>query len=836
MVILSSPDGHAGDQAMTPVPCRALVVSATIGEGHNSAGRALAEAIGRAWPGCEVRWLDTLASMGPGMGPLARASYVTQVQHAPWLYEFFFSAMWGHRWLLQSTRRGIGSWCGRGMASDIRAFDPDVIISTYPLGSAGLSWLRQHRRLATPVGAWVPAFCPHPYWLYRNLDVTFVSHPAAVPVAAQAEPGVRVAVGALPVRDAFAPADRGPARARLGIGGGRFVALVSAGSFGFGGVDRAVTAMLAAGPQIQVIAICGRNERLRARLAGRGEPAGRLRVIGWTDDMPGWLTASDVVVTNAGGATALEALASERPLIMFEPIAGHGRANAALMTSAGLALTASSPAALTAAVRRLASDQAALAGLESRLAQGRRRRREDDLAKLAAMPGQAPPPPFPVAAQDALFLHVQTERRPQQVGAVVVLAGPDVDLAGLRCSVAARAAQIPQLRRRLLPAHSPWVRARWLTEDAIDVHAAIKEVTLGADGAPASLDELVGRYFAEALDPGETPWQLLLVHDGSGASSAIVVKIHHALGDGYELISALSGLLDTEHRRPPRPGPRSPAAWRAAIVTAPRHATRIVGGLLGMALAGPARQISINGAATDQRREFATLTLDSRTVAVTARRLGASVTELVLALVAEALGRLMAEPGQPADGQTVRAMVPSTLRVARHGRPGRRTSRPIAETAMDGARPGNRTTGILLDLPTGPMPLAERVAAIRAVRQARLQRGDADASAFVLHSMMWMPPPLQRAFARASFTSKRFNLIVSVFPGMRRTHHLLGTDVTAVFPVLALASGVGLAVGAMTWGQSLAVGLTADPALVPDASLLAAEMQAAFTAHVVSAV
>ena len=112
-------------------------------------------------------------------------------------------------------------------------------------------------------------------------------------------------------------------------------------------------------------------------------------------------------------------------------------------------------------------------------------------------------------------------------------------------------------------------------------------------------------------------------------------------------------------------------------------------------------------------------------------------------------------------------MVPWTLRVAPRRQPGRRAGGRTTETATNGALPGNRTTGILLDLPTGPMPLAERVAAIRAVRQARLRRGDADAAAFVLHSITWMPPPLQRAFARASFTSKRFNLIVSVFPGMR---------------------------------------------------------------------
>jgi UDP-N-acetylglucosamine:LPS N-acetylglucosamine transferase len=778
-----------------------------------------------------VHWLDTLDAMGPGMGPLARASYVSQVQRTPWMYEFFFSAMWRHRWLLTSTRSGIGSWCGRRMAAQIRAFDPDVIVSTYPLGSAGLSWLRQHRRLDVPVGAWVPAFCPHPYWVYRNLDITFVSHRSAVPVAARAEPGARVAVGALPVRGAFAPADRAAARARLGAGDG-FVAVVCGGSLGFGSVDRAVTAVLAAGPQVQAVAICGRNERLRAQLEGRPEPAGRLRVIGWTDDMPGWVTASDVVVTNAGGATALEAVASGRMVIMFEPIAGHGRANAALMTSAGLARSAGSPAELTAAIRRLSSDPAARAELESRLTETADRRREDDLAKLAAMPGRAPWRPRAVAAQDALFLHVQAERRPQQVGAVVLLDGPRVDLAALRSSVAARAAQVPQLRRRLLPADGRWGRARWLTHDAVDVDAAISEVTAGADGAAAPLEQVVSRYIGEPLDPRDTPWQLLLVHGRPGAPSAIVVKVHHALGDGYYLISALSGLLDAEHAQPPRQArPRPPAAWGKAVLALPRHATRVTRGLLGMWLAGPVRQASLTGAGTDERREFATLRLDSRTLAITARRLGASITDLVLALVAEALSRLMAFPGTPAAGQTMRAMVPCTLRTTGRGPPRRRAARktPEAAAAADGAVPGNRTTGILLDLPIGPMPLPQRVAAIRAVRQARLSRGDADASAFVLHSMKLMPPPVQRAFARAAFSSKRFNLIASVFPGMRRTRHLLGAEITTVFPVLALSDGVGLAVGAMTWGPSLSIGLTADPALVPDPALLAAEMTAAFT-------
>ncbi len=56
----------------------------------------------------------------------------------------------------------MGSWFGRRMHAPISVFDPDVIISTYPLGSAGHSWLRSRGRLTMPVGAWIPAFCPDP--------------------------------------------------------------------------------------------------------------------------------------------------------------------------------------------------------------------------------------------------------------------------------------------------------------------------------------------------------------------------------------------------------------------------------------------------------------------------------------------------------------------------------------------------------------------------------------------------------------------------------------------------------------------------------------------------
>jgi diacylglycerol O-acyltransferase len=101
------------------------------------------------------------------------------------------------------------------------------------------------------------------------------------------------------------------------------------------------------------------------------------------------------VVTNGGGGTALEAIASARPVVITDPLPGHGRANARLMAAAGLALLAPTAGELTEAVRRLAGDPGAMAALAAAArARAAQRRREDDLAELVSTsPGDARCPP-----------------------------------------------------------------------------------------------------------------------------------------------------------------------------------------------------------------------------------------------------------------------------------------------------------------------------------------------------------------------------------------------------------------------------------------------------------
>jgi len=169
-----------------------------------------------------------------------------------------------------------------------------------------LEWLRRHPGMRTPTGAWVSDFAPHPFWVYRDLDLHLVMHETAIAPALAAEAHAVVEVCAPPVTSDFAPGDLARERSVLGLGVDAFVALVSTGGYAFGDVEAGVDALLNANPTVQVVVACGRNDPLLHKLLARGLPPNRLQALGWVQDMPTRIRAADVVVTNAGGATALE--------------------------------------------------------------------------------------------------------------------------------------------------------------------------------------------------------------------------------------------------------------------------------------------------------------------------------------------------------------------------------------------------------------------------------------------------------------------------------------------------------------------------------------------------
>ncbi len=803
-------------------PRRLLVVSADIGEGHNATARAVEERVLARWPGCEIRRVDSLDMMGRWVGPAFRWIYRVNVDTTPWLYDFFYRSLWRYPWFAAASCRFVAGWAGPRLAPIVEDYRPDLVVSTYPLGTGGLDWIRRRGGLEVPVVAFISDFAPHPFWVYSEVDLHFVASEPSLRALHLARPDARGAVGAPPVVAAFQPGDQAGARLRCGLGEAGPVVLVSCGSLGFGSVERAADAALRADPHCLVVVACGRNEALRVRLAARGEPEHRLRPLGWTDQMPDLTAAADVVLTNAGGATALEAMACGRPVLLFEPIAGHGKANAALMDQAGLGTLCPGPADLV----------TALCSLPGRLAEAERVMLAHlaplDLdAEIAALP-ELPRHhgARPLAAPDAFFAHAATPAVPQQVGALLLLAErpppepPERIAEHLRGLVALRGPALPMLGRRL--ELRPGRRPRWLSADDVEPARHVAVRTVGATHG-TSWDGAVADFFTAPVPLDRPPWQLEVVRDADSGRTAVLAKMHHALGDGLAVTATLVGLLsdreDPARRRGADVAARaglagSGSGTRAGLAgtgtragTAAR-AARLLRGLLSLARAGLA-PVPVAPVSSTPARRFALADLPAAKVRAAARAHRVSTTALLLALVGEALHR-HGGTGVGTGGR-VRTMVPLTTSAVR--------------TAGDG---GNRTTAVALDLPIGPMSPAGRVAGV-AAELDRLERvGQPMAAAAVIGVLGLLPAPLGARLTRLVYRRRFFALIASVLPGPRRPHHVLGSRVSSVFPVLPLAPGVGLAVGLLSWGDMVGIGVTADPVLFADADRFVDVLRRAF--------
>ncbi len=795
-------------------PRRLLLVSADIGEGHNATARAVEDAARRLWPDCEVSWLDTLEVMGRGVGPLFRWIYVANVESTPWLYDLFYAALWRHHWFAEGSRRFVGAWCGPRLRPLIRRARPDLVVSTYPMGTAGLDLLRRRGELEVPVAALISDVNPHPFWVYSDVDMHYVMSHASLRELHRAQPDALGAVCVPPVVPAFRDRDRRVCRAELGLAEDGFTAVISCGSFGFGSVERAVDTALGTAGVDNVVVACGHNEELRARLSRRAASDGRLVPLGWIDDMPTLTAAADVVVSNAGGATALEGLACGRTVVMFEPIAGHGRGNAEVMARAGLAELCPEQDDLAATLHRLATDPARLHEIEDRAARHSASGDfTDQVAALATLPKHRGA--RPLRSQDAFFLHAVTDSVPQQTGAILQLTGGDTktaeEWADHLCRLLRhRAADLPMLRRRL------WIRKRrraaWIDDPRPDPAEHVRHLVVGAN-RDRRWDDAVRAFFTAAVRTDRPPWELLALQDEDSGYTAILAKLHHALGDGVVVTTTLTHLLRddaTPDPRAPAPNPKQTGTRRAAALA--RTFGTGVRGLASLAAAGSAPQSSLDGASSAERR-FGFTQLPSVDARESARRHGVRTSVLLVTVMAEALHRLLDDSGGTARGQRLRVMVPQTTRSRAGGDP---------------LQPGNRTVTVSVDIPVGPMSPTRRMAEIATLLETTRSRGQPVAAGAVMAALGILPDPLHAWVVRRVYQRRFFNAIVSVLPGARVTPQVAGASLDGVLPVLPLADGIGVGIGAILWGDMVGIGVTADAALVPEPGKLAEHARAAF--------
>ncbi len=160
-------------------------------------------------------------------------------------------------------------------------------------------------------------------------------------------------------------------RAELGLAENDFVVMLLFGGKGSPEMPRLAEALLVADPAARVVAVCGDNPGLVARMTAV-EPRvnGRLRTLGFSDRVADLLAASDLLVTKPGPGSLAEAFHAGVPVVVTRNrhTIPQERFNTDLVKSRRLGLVVGGWREIPEAVARLHADTAERTAIRARIA------------------------------------------------------------------------------------------------------------------------------------------------------------------------------------------------------------------------------------------------------------------------------------------------------------------------------------------------------------------------------------------------------------------------------------------------------------------------------------
>jgi processive 1,2-diacylglycerol beta-glucosyltransferase len=325
---------------VTPPAKRAVLLSGSIGMGHDALAAACATSLESA--GWSTRTLDAMRLLGRGGGTAGEAVFRAMLS-VPGLYDaFHFAALRpGSRLALLADRAARRQLVPR-LRDQLDRDPAELVISVFATGASAVSRLAERYPGMSHV-----VFCtdvtPHRLWVHQNVDLYLVTSAAAEPAVLRFQPDARVLVVPGAVRAGFyTPPTQSAGRAGLGIPQQERCVLLMSGAWGLGPVAAAAEALGRAG--VHVLAVAGRNARLERKLRAVAARQSRVRAFGFTDRIPELMAAADLVITSSGD-TCTEARAVGRSLLLLDVVPGHGRDNLQHELELGGAMVTSASAA-----------------------------------------------------------------------------------------------------------------------------------------------------------------------------------------------------------------------------------------------------------------------------------------------------------------------------------------------------------------------------------------------------------------------------------------------------------------------------------------------------------
>jgi processive 1,2-diacylglycerol beta-glucosyltransferase len=309
---------------------RILILTASMGEGHNTAARNIRVAlIAEAGNDVAVLVADPYTRTNPVINKLVQKGYTTAINNYPRAWKVVFELL---------SRRGVVEGMGpmlaeltAGVKALIDEFHPDLIVSTYPVFSFLIAKIRKRSPSIT-----IPFYTVitdstmiNSAWYRCPCDGSIVADEQTARVLLNdGVPAAKIHVLGFPVDHAFESLSPAPPPTKANWKAIFFPSGVS---------QFAVKVLTHLGevPQLQVTVVTGRRHNVFQALRQAGLPKlGSL--LGWTDQMPSLMSSHHFFIGKAGGATVQEAIVAQIPFLVSHVVPGQEEGNIALIEQTGI--------------------------------------------------------------------------------------------------------------------------------------------------------------------------------------------------------------------------------------------------------------------------------------------------------------------------------------------------------------------------------------------------------------------------------------------------------------------------------------------------------------------
>lgn len=411
--------------------------------------------------------------------------------------------------------------------------------------------------------------------------------------------------------------------------------------------------------------------------------------------------------------------------------------------------------------------------------------------------------PESMSRADVAWLHADEPTNHFVVTSLALFDEP-LDVAHFKAMLARRIGLHPRLTQVIGPPSYPFGPDRWIAAPNFDLDAHVHRVALPAPGGAHELQEHIGDLVGRPLDFGRPLWESNVV-EGPGEGGALVTRFHHSLGDGQAMTRMLLSLTDATEsgwrqppHRPRRAGRRSARSAAGSLNPAALLRTGLdaAGTLARLTLMEEDQPTSLRGGLSLVKQVAWTPPLALDQVKRIAHQTGTTVNDVLVSVIAGAVGSGLRREGVTTRGLRVRAMVPVNLR-------------PPDDTGMT----GNRFSLVFLELPVGVNDAHERLMRVK-IEMDRIKASLEPAVGWLLvQGLGLLPPRLEHGVS--SFYADKASVVLTNVIGPERPLYIAGTPIRQMTFWEPESGGLGVGLSIFSYAGQVTLGAVADGNLHP---------------------